>query len=60
MSRGLDRGRSTDEEVFFSFEDEEVLHLFGMVVGSVEVNEFFEFSGVDSKAHGINIEINQL
>jgi len=51
--RGLDRGVHTDEEVLLVLDIEQLLHLFGMVVRSVDIDYLFELASVDSKIHRI-------
>jgi len=43
----------TDEQILFAFENEQIFHLFGMVVGSIKIDKFFEFACIDSKTHRI-------
>jgi len=51
--RGLNKRMHTDEQILFAFENEQIFHLFGMVVGSIKIDKFFEFACIDSKTHRI-------
>lgn len=55
VSRSTDYGGVTDEEFFLSAEVQHVFHLFCVVVGVVELDQFVELGYVYSETHGKSI-----